>query len=341
MRIEDWKSAGSMPMLYRELQELDLISNVAELETFGFTVIPPEKVAPKDFHDSVREALESVISSRFGPIEESGEFWNDTNENIRFILWDDPIFEKVVLLPAALGLIQYLVGTNCTLSLCDGWMKGKGEGVTAVHCDWTDLAVSTYPPEHIHSNINYCLTDYTVENGTLGFVPGSHRWRREPSPEESKAWAKKLHPIEAPAGSVIVFGDHVWHGSFPRSTSGHRLMILCEYARPRIQMQEPFRETVTQEILDRNPIRFSGLMDVYGMFPFGKNDRDSERVHLGPPGTGSSPGGEKYCSLFDSEPAAGRTSLRPAHDYSKHDGLLRRDRNERFVEKQKIPRSKW
>ena len=115
----------------------------------------------------------------------------------------------------------------------------------------------------------------------MGFVPGSHRWRRKPSIEESEAWADKLHPIEAPAGSVVVFGDHVWHGSFPRTAPVYRMMILCEYARLRLQMQEPFRDTVAQEILDRNPIRFSRLMDVYGLFPFGKSDRQRERADPG------------------------------------------------------------
>lgn len=332
MKIEDWESAESMPMLYRELQALGLESNIAELEAFGFTVVPPEKVASPEFHEAVKDALERVISDRFGAIDESGDLWHDTNENIRFIMWDDPIFEKVVLLPAALGLIQYLVGTNCTLSLCDGWMKGPGEVVTAVHCDWTDATRRTFPPEPNHANINYVLTDYSKEDGCLGFVPGSHKWRRKPSVEESKACAKKLHPVEAPAGSMIVFGDHVWHGSYPRTVPGHRLMVLCEYARPRLQMQEPFRQTVTQEILDRNPVRFSGLMDVYGLFPFGKSDRQRERVELGPPGTGTGLSAQQYCSLFDTEPAAGRTTLRPEYDYMNHDGLMRKDRNKRFEE---------
>jgi ectoine hydroxylase-related dioxygenase (phytanoyl-CoA dioxygenase family) len=326
-----------MPILFRELQELSLESNIAELETFGFTVIPPEKVAPAEFHASAKTALEGVISDRFGSID--GKQWEDTNENIRYILWDDLIFEKVIMLPATLGLIQYLVGTNCVLSLCDGWMKGPGQGVTLVHCDWTDKTRQTFPPEPNHANINYMLTDYTKENGALGFVPGSHKWRRMPSAIESEYWADKLHPVEAPAGSVLVFGDHVWHGSFPKTTPRHRLMILCEYARPRLQMQEPFRETVTQATLDRNPIRFSGLMDQYGLFPFGKNDRNRERAELGPPGTGLGIAAEQYCSLFDNEPAAGRTTLRAEIDYSHHDGLKRRDRVARFEEEKKKAQS--
>ena len=104
MKIEDWESAESMPMLYRELQQLGLETNIAELEAFGFTVVPPEKVAPPEFHEEVKEALLRVVSDRFGSIEDSGDFWNESNENIRFILWDDPIFEKVVLLPARPGI---------------------------------------------------------------------------------------------------------------------------------------------------------------------------------------------------------------------------------------------
>ncbi len=103
MKIEDWESASSMPMLYRKLQQLGLESNIAKLEAFGFTIVPPEKVAPPEFHEAVQKALVRVVTDRFGPLEESGDLWDDTNENIRFILWDDPIFEKVVLLRAALG----------------------------------------------------------------------------------------------------------------------------------------------------------------------------------------------------------------------------------------------
>ena len=41
MQIGDWKSAGSVAPLYRELEQLGLVSNIAELEAFGFTVVPP------------------------------------------------------------------------------------------------------------------------------------------------------------------------------------------------------------------------------------------------------------------------------------------------------------
>ena len=73
-------------------------------------------------------------------------------------------------------------------------------------------------------------------------------------------------------------------------------------------------------------------MDVYGPFPFGKSNRQRKRADLGPPGTGSSLSAEQYCSLFDDELAAGRTTLRPNYDYMHHDGLMRKDRVKRLAE---------
>ncbi|MDE0038988.1 MAG: hypothetical protein OXU77_15770, partial [Gammaproteobacteria bacterium] len=118
-----------------------------------------------------------------------------------------------------------------------------------------------------------------------------------------------------------------------------RMTLQCEYMRPRFQPQEPFRETVTQEVLDRNPVRFAGLMDVYGPFPFGKNDRIMDERQLdAPPGTGHDQPAEKYCSLFDNEPAKGRVTLRPKYDYFAHDGLMAWERYAAYGERVRAKR---
>ena len=313
MRVEDWTSAQSLPALYRELKQLDLLENVAELEAFGFTVLPPEKVGPPEQHEQVRGALIRVACERKDCTEaDLPKVFRDGQELMRFMLWDDPLFEKVVVNPAALGLIQYLLGTNCILSLCDGWLKGKGESRTNVHCDWAQFEMPTFPPEPYTANFNYLLSDYSKEDGALSFVPGSHRWRRWPSAEEAEQWNDQSHPVEAPAGSMIIWGDHSWHGSYPRTTEGLRLMMLGTYCRPHMQTQEPFRQSVEQAALDRNPVRFGRLMDVYAPFPFGKSPPRPAKRAKDPPQSG-------YCSLFDTEPAAGRVKLRREVDYSTYD----------------------
>ncbi|MEM7366122.1 MAG: hypothetical protein AAF525_19070 [Pseudomonadota bacterium] len=129
--------------------------------------------------------------------------------------------------------------------------------------------------------------------------------------------------------TAVVWGNHTWHGSYPRKTPGVRMALQYEYMRPRYQPQEPYRETVTQEALDRNTVRFAGLMDVYGPFPFGMSDRTADlRALEAPPGTGHGRGTvETYCSLFDEEPAAGRVTVRPKYNYLEHDGRMSFERH--------------
>ncbi len=308
---------GATTELYKELKQLDLLENIAELDVFGFTVIPPDKVGPPGFHQKIREALLDVVEGRFGAISPDGATWKEANQIIRLILWETPAFEELLMNPVGLGLIQHLLGHNCILSLFDGWIKGPGEARTPIHQDHWDFSRKTAPPEPMSANFNYLVTDYSAEDGALTFVPGSHKWHRYPSPMETEHWADRAYPISAPAGSMVVWGDLTWHGSTPRQRSGERLMILGTFSRGYLQTQEPFRQTVPAEALARNPIRFAGLMDVYGAFPFGKNDVDARRLsaNVNSGAIDAAP----YRSLFDKTPAADQVSPRPEYQYDVFD----------------------
>ncbi len=331
MQIKDWASCPNQAKLYRELAELDLLENIAELDVFGFTVVPPEKVAPPEFHARVKEALIDVIEGRFGPLGDDGMAWQDRNQIFRMILWEHRVFEELVLNPAGLGLVQYLVGTNCILSLFDGWVKGPGEGRTALHRDNWDFTRQASAPEPNSANFNYLLTDYSAEDGAITFVPGSHKWRRPPTPAEVAEWADKAAVVEAPAGSMVIWGDLTWHGSTQRSTPGERLMILGTFHRPFMQTQGPYRQVVTGEALARNPLRFAGLMDVYGAFPFGKQDFDLDRAQEGGAVSSGVLDASPYLSLFDREPAGERVSPRPDYDYHAFDLAAYRQKQERML----------
>ena len=75
MKIKEWSSCPTQAKLYQELDQLGLLENIAELDVFGFTVIPPEKVGPPDFHASVKDALIQVVEKRFGPLSDDGLTW--------------------------------------------------------------------------------------------------------------------------------------------------------------------------------------------------------------------------------------------------------------------------
>ncbi len=327
VEVGNWKSAGSVAPLYSELRQLGLETNVAELDAFGFTVVPPEKVGPPEFCQAVREALERTMIRRYGDDGLAVERWTNVNDIQRFMLWEDPIFEKLSYNPAGLGLAQYLLGTDCVLSLCAAWVKGPGEVRTGIHGDYLDPAIQAQPEKIINCNMHFMLTDYSKNDGSISFVPGSHKWRRQVTPAEAEKWKDEAVAVEAPAGSMVIWGNHTWHGSYPKTTPGLRMTLQCEYMRRRHQPEEAYRETVTQEALDRNPIRFAGLMDVYSLFPFGKNDWDLDRLADAEPGSKGGQSINQYRSLFDMEPANGRTTIRPRYDYMHHDGKMTSQRN--------------
>ena len=312
MEVKDWPLCLPQSKLYRELVQLDLLENIAELDVFGFTVVPPEKVGPPEFHASVKQALVTLIEERFGALADDGLTWQDQNQIIRMILWEDPIFEELLLNPAGLGLVQYLVGTDCILSLMDGWVKGPGDERTGLHQDNWDYSRPAKPPEPNSANFNYLVTDYSADDGAITFVPGSHKLRRAPTPAEVAHWADNAEAIHAPAGSMVVWGDLTWHASTPRKKGGERLMVLGTYQRSTLQTQGPYRQTVTEQALARNPLRFAGLMDVYGVFPFGKQEMDFARM-------GKRSTVTDYHSLFDREPAGEAVSIRPEYDYGAFD----------------------
>ena len=183
--------------------------------------------------------------------------------------------------------------------------------------------------------MHFMVTDYTKDDGAISFVPGSHKWRRQATPSDVKYWENRAIPVEARKGSMVIWGNHTWHGSFPKKTDGLRMTLQCEYMRRRHQTEEAYRETVTQEALDRNPIRFAGLMDVYSLFPFGKSDWDMDRQIGAQRGAANGQKLENYSSLFDLEPAKGRTTIRPQYNYMQHDGKMTSERNrERAARKQ-------
>ena len=72
------------------------------LKRSGFTVLPPDAVGPPEQHEAVREALLRVACDRKQCSQrELANVFRDGQELMRFMLWDDPLFEKVILAPAA------------------------------------------------------------------------------------------------------------------------------------------------------------------------------------------------------------------------------------------------
>ncbi len=57
LRAMNASTPESLDRRLQEIRDLGLEGNVVELDTYGYTVVPPERVAPLDFVERVRDRV--------------------------------------------------------------------------------------------------------------------------------------------------------------------------------------------------------------------------------------------------------------------------------------------
>ncbi|HEX7035388.1 MAG TPA: phytanoyl-CoA dioxygenase family protein [Pseudomonadales bacterium] len=256
-------NAEPMARIWNEIRRLGLEDNIAELEMKGLTVVPPEKAAPSEFIDRLRAATIRFIERQDGrtPDFETGSTHkNQILGDYHYLILHDPVFQEALCQPAAVALVDYLLGESCIVHAHSALCKGPHDElipgsdlVLPLHSD-SQLLPGPFHPFAEFANVTWALSDYSKEAGALAYVPGSHLLCRHPLPGEG---VDRAVAVEAPAGSIICWHGNTWHGAFRRTIPGLRLSVACIFSRPYIWPRHPLREDVTQEILDANPPRFA------------------------------------------------------------------------------------
>ncbi len=133
-----------------------------------------------------------------------------------------PIFERCFTDPRILAAMDYVIAGDVKLNSLNGRAAVPGEGLQGLHTDFGHgtgdkrkfVEAAVEPGDYRVSNSIWLLDDFTEENGATRVVPGSHRWQRVPSTEMPDPTAS--HPEERlliyPAGTVVIFNGHTWHG---------------------------------------------------------------------------------------------------------------------------------
>ena len=265
-------------------ESLGLASNMSELETLGYTIVPPEKLDAGDLPARLRERLAAAATKYNGgvpPDFETGSTHTDlaspTGQHLYYLLAEDPVFQEALLHPVVLALAHHLVGKRAILSSCNGMLKGPGRRPLPLHAE---SPIQT-PSKPLECNVTWLLSDYTKENGALCFVPGSHLSMRQPTMAENfrsfAAAGSGVNPdwgvspgvvdvapnavaVEAPAGSLAVWSGYTWHGAYNRVTPGIRMSVLYFFCSRWLRPQEPYRELISQDILDAHDDTFATLM---------------------------------------------------------------------------------
>lgn len=252
--------------VFATIERLGLQRHAWELDTRGWTVIEPEKVAPPEFIRRLRDKVIEVNERTHGVTADVDKGLSDPTRQMSFgegvsvegILYEGEIIEQAVANEAALALIDYLLGESCLISSVGGIIKSQGTQHLEMHVDAVGQP-SPLPQVPGVANATWVLTDYSRENGAICFVDGSHHLCRPPTPAEAVDLSL-FKPVEAPAGSIVVWGANSWHGAVPRTAPGLRIGLLCFYSRWYMYKGEADPALrITPEMIARNPPRFRRL----------------------------------------------------------------------------------
>ncbi len=280
MEIGDWSATAGLNALYRDIRRMDLEASIAELDAFGFTVIPgalsPETTA------RCREAILRTGEARFKTkldleTENSQSGW----KGLFYLLAADPVFEEVILTDRVLALVTYLLGPSCLLSSIVSHVKGPGGEEIPLHADNT--APMPFAGQAHVVNVNYALTDYSRPAGSLAMVPGSHRLARQPVPAEAKLDGDGANrdaiPIEVPAGSAIIWHGNTWHGSYVRQIPGLRINLATFFVKPHMQLQEDYRPHIPRIMSRHAPdSRIAGLLGANNLAGWMEDGPDMQKL---------------------------------------------------------------
>jgi len=185
------------------------------------------------------------------------------------------VFVECILEPAVLEYLGCVLGPRFKLSSLNarsanprGGSGGTGESPrleerARIHSARADddaqplhVDAGALPDERGYwvCNTVWMLDDFTVDNGALRAVPGSHRWGRRP--QDVLADPRLPHPDEVlvtgRAGDLVVMNSHLWHGGTANRTNRRRLALhafYCRWDKPQQQYQKPLLRPVTQAAL--------------------------------------------------------------------------------------------
>ncbi len=199
------------------IDELGLWDAVDHIRDHGYAVI--REAAPPALMDELREAIHTLSKP---PQARNGI------ASAPLLLGRHPAVDRVATLPKIMAFGEFSVGKAMRAGRFVGSIKPEGGGPLGLHADqnWMPTPFS----EH-NLVLTFCFAceGMTEAGGATRVVPGSHRLRRPPSPEEVEA--TQTVPIETEKGDAAVWDGAIWHGSYPRTIPGTRTVLHATYQR--------------------------------------------------------------------------------------------------------------
>jgi ectoine hydroxylase-related dioxygenase (phytanoyl-CoA dioxygenase family) len=214
------------------------------------------------------KAQTQVIADRLDDLaaeegEEAGKEFRQEAGTIRLsdLVNKGEAFEVCYTHPRVLAAIAHVLSNDLKLSSLNSRFALPGEGLQRLHVDWKEAV-----PAGAYQVCNsiWLIDAFTPENGATRVVPGSHQKGRLPQDEMADPMA--THPEEAllaaPAGTVVIFNSHTWHGGTLNRTNRPRRAIHSYFCRRHQPQQVDQRHFIRPETYTRLSEAARFILDV-------------------------------------------------------------------------------
>lgn len=276
----------SLDPLMQDLERYDLLKHALELEAYGLTVIPREKMGvDTSFPNRLREAILRTCEKRNGvsfddeeadPKEARGKSFM----NSWYLLQEDEVFVEAALNPRVLTIARWLCGQSAILAGHTWIIKPETKHGLGLHSDAHGIPPGGGHIAHV-ANLSWLATDYaSPEDGPTVFVPGSHRFGRATLPHESNLEETPfpIVSLEGEAGSLAVWHGSTWHGSMPRANPGLRVTLVQVFMRMHMRPIHNWqREEISSNLLSKYP-ELEKVLGLESLYPYKEHNAHPERV---------------------------------------------------------------
>lgn len=160
------------------------------------------------------------------------DFEGTRTQRVYSVLTKCPAAADMVEHPHVMEILDAFLRPSRLLSACQGTRIHPGETAQLLHCD-DELGAPPRPRAPQTVSLMWALSEYTAENGSTLFVPGSHLWETARQPERGEATAVSFRP-----GSALVWLGGVYHGGGANTSEATRTGVSIIYTQPWLRQVE-------------------------------------------------------------------------------------------------------
>ena len=175
----------------------------------------------------------------------------------------DPMFEVCITHPKVIAAIAHVLQKDFKHSSLNSREALPGDGLQRLH---EDYGKPVKPGEwgRVACNSIWLIDDFNKTNGATRIVPGSHR--KEKAPRDAMEDTYAMHPEQiqliAPAGTVVVFNSHLWHGGSKNENNASRHAMHSYFCQREDEQQTNQREHLRPETVSRLSSTLRWILDV-------------------------------------------------------------------------------